>query len=158
MKKLTVFSFLIFTASVLSGCGEPAQTTAGKSVDTAESKVMADASKEAEPKIEYNLNDPELIARGKQLFILCQACHALKPTVGLKVGPHLQGIVNRKAAAVEGFAYSPALIDSGVVWDRAALDQWMQNPALMIPGNIMSFQGLNDEKSRMSIIAYLSTL
>ena len=43
---------------------------------------------------------------GKTVFNKCKACHQVDKNA---VGPHLGGVVGRKAASVEGFAYSDAL-------------------------------------------------
>lgn len=92
---------------------------------------------------------------GKAVFKKCLACHAIGEGAKNKVGPQLNGIVGRKAAAVEGFNYSDALKNSGKTWDEATLDAYLANPKEFIPGNKMVFVGLKDEADRKNIIAYM---
>ena len=54
---------------------------------------------------------------GKTVFNKCKACHQVDKN---GVGPHLGGIVGRKAASVEGYSYSEALKKSGITWDEVA--------------------------------------
>lgn len=102
--------------------------------------------------------DPRLLAQGKRLYILCQACHATEADPGDKIGPHLAGIVNRPVASAEGSVYSDALRAEDFVWSEENLDLWLQRPADMVPGTSMSFAGLPGEELRRALIAYLNTL
>jgi cytochrome c len=95
------------------------------------------------------------LKRGKLLYIQCRACHELKPGQPHKVGPNLAGFLGRKAATVEGFAFSPALKNANLTWDRATLDKWMEKPSALVPGNSMAFAGIANPKDRASLIAYL---
>ena len=45
-----------------------------------------------------------------------------------KVGPHLNGIVGREAASVEGVRYSAAMKDCGIVWDEDRLAEYLADP------------------------------
>ena len=92
---------------------------------------------------------------GKRLFAQCTACHAAAPDVPGKIGPSLHGIMGRKAAAVEGFAYSDALQKSAVVWNERELDEFIKQPAKFIPGTKMVFLGVAKDQARADIIAYL---
>ena len=47
----------------------------------------------------------------------CAACHALAPG-SAKMGPSLNGVVGRKAAALPGYAFSPGLKAIGVTGDK----------------------------------------
>lgn len=102
--------------------------------------------------------DPQLLAQGKRLYILCQACHATEADPGDKIGPHLAGIVNRPVASAEGSVYSDALRAQDFAWSEENLDLWLQRPAEMVPGTSMSFAGLPGEELRRALIAYLNTL
>ena len=92
---------------------------------------------------------------GKTVFNKCKACHQVDKNA---VGPHLGGVVGRKAASVEGFAYSDALKKSGLTWDEATLDKWLQAPSKLVPGTKMIFAGIKDDGERADLIAYLKTL
>ncbi|GGF79216.1 cytochrome c [Alteromonas lipolytica] len=100
----------------------------------------------------------KLAAKGKALFVVCQACHTTTDRASIKIGPSLQGIVGRDAGSLTTFSYSTALSEAAFSWDEASLDKWLQSPATLVPGNIMSFAGLSDEGQRKAIIAYLKTL
>lgn len=94
-------------------------------------------------------------ARGAKAFQACVACHSLEPGRHF-TGPSLASIFGRKAGTVPGFQrYSEALQKSGVVWDEKSLDAWLRDPAGFIPGNVMTFAGLKDEKLRKDLIHYL---
>jgi cytochrome c len=93
--------------------------------------------------------------RGKRLFIQCQACHSVTPGAAHKVGPNLAGTVNARAASRRGYAYSPALQKSGLIWDDKTLDRWLAKPAAVVPGNKMVFNGMANAKDRQEIIAYM---
>ena len=96
-------------------------------------------------------------ADGKKLFTKCKACHNVDSDKH-KVGPHLVGIVGRKAGGAAGYTkYSKALKESGIVWDEANLDKWLTNPKGMYPGTKMIYPGLKKAEDRKAIIEYLKT-
>jgi len=59
---------------------------------------------------------------------------------------------------VAGFAYSPAMLKSGLTWDEATLDKYLANPMKTVPGTKMVFPGLSDAAQRKAVIEYLKTL
>ncbi len=93
--------------------------------------------------------------RGKRLFIQCQACHSITAGAPHKVGPNLHGTINARAASRPGYAYSPALAKSGLVWDDKTLDRWLLKPSAVVPGNKMVFTGMPNVKDRQEIIAFM---
>ena len=102
--------------------------------------------------------DPRLVARGKRLYVFCQACHATEEVKGSKIGPNLAGILDRQVAILEDTLYSDALKQQDFVWDEEKLDVWLLRPATLVPGTSMAFVGLPSEENRAAIIAYLKTL
>jgi nitrite reductase (NO-forming) len=94
-------------------------------------------------------------AAGRQVFRKCQACHSMEPGKTL-LGPSLAGIIGRKAGTEPGYNYSPAMKQSGFVWDAAILAAYLADPAKTIPGNRMPFPGLKTENDRRDIIAFLN--
>lgn len=107
---------------------------------------------------EYLL-EPEVAAanaaRGEILGLACAACHRFRTDEGTLIGPNLHGVFGRPAASVEGFAYSPALKESGLVWTPRALDAWLANPANFVAGTTMAFTGYRSVEDRRDLIAYL---
>ena len=99
------------------------------------------------------LDDPQA-ARGQELFARCSACHAADRPL-TKVGPHLVGVFGRTAGSLDGFPYSEALMDSGLVWDDATLAAFLHNPRELVPGNRMAFVGMRDDADVAAVIAYL---
>ena len=95
---------------------------------------------------------------GKMVFNKCKACHQAGPGAKNAVGPVLNGIVGRKAGTIADFTYSDAVKNSGVTWDEASIDKWLQGPSKMIPGTKMIFAGVKDDTDRANVIEYLKTL
>ena len=91
-------------------------------------------------------------SRGATLYQACMACHSLDED---DVGPRHRGVVGRPAAAVPGYAYSPALRASGIVWTPTTLDRWLANPQSLVPGSKMFF-AMSSATDRADVIAYLS--
>jgi cytochrome c len=86
----------------------------------------------------------------------CASCHALQ--VGQnRLGPHLLGILGRRAGSVEGVRYSQDLQSADFVWDEQSLDRFLANPRQMVSGTSM-LVNLPNEDQRKSIIAYLKTV
>lgn len=94
------------------------------------------------------------VENGKAVFKKCVACHQFGKNL---VGPDLKGVVGRKAGEAAGFNYSPAMKNSGVVWDEASLSEYLADPKKKIPGNKMIFPGIKDEAERKDVIAYIAS-
>ena len=95
-------------------------------------------------------------AAGGMAFQQCAECHS--PGTGDGAGPGLKGVVGRRAAAKDGFAYSPALKSSKIVWDDATLDAFLADPQKAVPGTTMAYGGDTDARERADLVAYLKTL
>ncbi len=93
-------------------------------------------------------------ARGKRLYVQCQACHAVAEGQN-RVGPSLYNIVGQPAGKVDGFRYSDANLNSGVVWTEDALFAFLEDPQGYMPGTRMIFLGVAKPQDRADIIAYL---
>jgi len=89
-------------------------------------------------------------------WLQCRACHTTKANEPDKVGPNLNKVFGSKAGAHRpNFRYSPALKNSGIIWNDRTLDAWLTNPARTVPGNRMAFAGIPDAAQRRALIAWL---
>jgi cytochrome c len=138
-----------------NGSGSPAVAVAPSVPAVAAQPFDAGPLKTA---AEY-LADPEFAAadpeRGELLGLACAACHRFRADQGTLIGPHLQGVFGRSAAAVPGYAYSPALARSGLVWTPRSLEAWLADPAGFVAGTTMAFTGYRTAEDRRDLIAYL---
>lgn len=90
--------------------------------------------------------------RGAQVYARCLACHALAYD---RVGPRHCGLIGRRAASIPGFDYSPAMKNSGLVWDEKTLDLFLKKPLALLPQTTMTYDGIADAGERSDLIAYL---
>ncbi len=93
-------------------------------------------------------------AKGEKVFKKCKTCHTFDPGKK-KIGPHLKGVVGRKAGSVEGYKYSKAMAAADITWDEANLDKFLTKPKAFVKKTKMSFGGLKKESQRADLIAYL---
>jgi cytochrome c len=92
-------------------------------------------------------------AKGETVFKKCAACHKLDGNNA--VGPHLDGVVGRPVASVDGFSYSDGMHAHGGDWTPEALFAFLANPKKVVSGTKMSFAGLPKPEDRADIIAFL---
>ena len=97
-----------------------------------------------------NAADP---VKGKKVFRKCVACHSLQEGKN-KMGPPLNNLLGRKAGSVEGYKYSKAMKNSGVVWDEESLDKFLIKPRKFIPKTKMSFRGIKKKSLRDDLISF----
>lgn len=112
------------------------------------------------------------VATGEKEFRKCKACHMIQDADGTDivkgggVGPNLWNVVGRKVASQEGYAYGDGLksvaeANPDLVWDEAALAEYMTNPQDWIDANggsgktKMTFK-LN--KGQADVAAYLASV
>ena len=93
-------------------------------------------------------------AAGKKVFKKCKACHSLEEGKK-KIGPSLYGVIDRAAAAVDGFKYSKAMKGSGLTWDEETLAKFLTKPKALVPKTKMSFAGIKKEADIANVIAYI---
>jgi cytochrome c len=144
--KLRNLLMMVFIAAVAAGCGGAGDGQSG-APEAGEVATSAAAISESP-----GAGDADM---GKRLYIFCQACHSINAGGMNKVGPNLHGIWGKASAQAGGFVYSESMADSGLVWDAATLDAWIQRPSELVPGTTMVFAGIQDAQQRADLLAYL---
>nr|WP_244555588.1 cytochrome c family protein [Bosea thiooxidans] len=94
-------------------------------------------------------------AAGEKVFLKCRACHQVGETAKNAVGPRLNGLFGRPAGSIEGYSYSPANKNSGIVWDEATFRDYIKGPQAKVPGTKMVFPGLKTDQEIDDIVAFL---
>ena len=94
------------------------------------------------------------LAAGETAFRKCQICHDVGEAAKNKLGPELNGLAGRKAGTVEGYAYSDADKNSGIVWSEASFKEYLENPQEKMPGTKMILS-VKNEKELADLWAYL---
>jgi cytochrome c len=95
------------------------------------------------------------VAAGEKVFARCKICHSVQAGAPNPVGPNLHGVFGRKAGSVEGYNYSEAMKNSGIVWDDESLAKYLRDPRGSLPGNKMAFPGLKNDDEMANLLAYL---
>ena len=147
----------LMAALGLASCGQPADAPAsdGAARPAAEPVVLTDEQKAAllaelpEP---YRSADLE---RGERLYAMCRSCHTYVPGGANLTGPNLWGTFDAKAGHVAGYNYSEALKTSGLVWDAATMDKWIENPRGLVQGTKMAYVGMKSPEDRAALVAWL---
>lgn len=93
---------------------------------------------------------------GKTSFNKCLACHAVGEGAKNKVGPVLNGLEGRKSGTIEGYSYSEANKNSGIVWNKETFLEYIKDPKAKIPGTKMVFAGIKKEDEANALWAYLA--
>ena len=134
---------LLAGALALAGCGKSDQPADAP-------RATDDAGAEAPAVV-------PTAAMGEQVFKRCVACHTIDKGGANGIGPNLHGVVGRAVASHAGFSYSGAMKAKGGVWDKAALDTYLEAPMKALPGTRMAFAGVIDAADREALILYLES-
>ena len=94
-------------------------------------------------------------AAGEKSFNKCRACHQVGETAKNTVGPIMNGLFGRKSGTIEGYNYSEANKNSGIVWDDAVFADYIKDPKAKIPGTKMAFAGIKNEQEIKDLTAFL---
>lgn len=144
---------------VLAACGpRGADNDGGTDIALAEPIVYTDAEKAEIQKTfpaPYNTAD---LAAGEKQFNKCRACHTITPDGMNLTGPHLFGVIGRKAGTSAGYPYSEAMQKHGVMWDYEALDTFIKAPQATVKGTKMGYPGVQDDTDRRNLIAYIELM
>lgn len=92
---------------------------------------------------------------GRRAYAKCASCHQLGPSARGAFGPHLNGIIGRRAGATTDYKYSDAMKNSGIIWTEDRLAAFLKSPDDVVPGNKMRFFGIRSEQQIADLIAYL---
>ena len=143
---LLVLPLVVAVAACDDPAGEPDLTAA----DLGEQAIKTSAEwLRAEPYAAADLDAGRAQARA------CLACHSLNDGGSNRIGPNLYGFFGRGAGGVANYAYSEALTSADFVWTPRALDAWLRQPAVFLPGNRMIFAGVRQQTERRDLIAFL---
>ena len=96
--------------------------------------------------------------KGARVFKKCAACHQVGAEAKDRVGPQLNEVFGRPAAAHDGYRYSEGLRSAaidGLVWDLEHLDAYLENPKSLVTGTRMNFRGLSEPNDRANVLAFL---
>lgn len=132
---------------IFAGFAALALTSVAQAQDDADASILAELG---EPYVSANIEN------GARIYRRCQSCHTVEEGGRNMVGPNLHGVFGAEAGAKDGFRYSPAMSESGIVWTAETMDAYLTNPRTYIPRNRMSFAGLRDENDRNDLIAWLA--
>jgi cytochrome c len=92
---------------------------------------------------------------GERSFRKCLPCHAIGPDAKNKVGPAQNGLDGRKAGTVDGYSYSDANKNSGIVWNEQTFKDYIADPRAKIPGTKMVFAGIKSPQEAADLWAYM---
>lgn len=101
------------------------------------------------------VNEPKVALSGQQLFVACSGCHVIDQGETHLVGPDLFGIIGRRAGAAPGFAYSPALAQSEIVWNRGSLTAWILATEQLVPGTWMLYHNILEPQEVNDLVDFL---
>jgi len=162
MRLVTSTALLLACAVSLGACGKggdtDTQTSTAAANVTSETPAAPQPSAADQQKLlaslpaPYNTAD---VANGETKFAICRSCHTITAGGPNMTGPNLHGLFGREAGEHEDFHYSEGLEHSGITWDAAQLDKWIENPRAVVPDTRMSFAGLKNPKDRIDLIGYL---
>ena len=101
---------------------------------------------------------PVVVSAPPAAFASCAGCHSVEQGAPHKMGPNLFGVVGSRAGSQAGYAYSPAMSGSDLVWTESSIDAFLAAPREVVPGTRMAAPPVRDAGTRRAIVEYLSSL
>ena len=96
-------------------------------------------------------------AGGRLFTKTCGGCHSIGENARNGFGPQLNGVIGRLAGTSEGYQYSDAMKNSGVVWTREKLAAYIEAPKKVVSGTRMIFWGISDQEKIDNLLAYIES-
>ena len=97
-------------------------------------------------------------AGGRLFTKTCGGCHSIGENARNGFGPQLNGVIGRLAGTSEGYQYSDAMKNSGVVWTREKLAAYIEAPKKVVSGTRMIFWGISDQEKIDNLLAYIESV
>lgn len=98
----------------------------------------------------------ELDNGARQFARKCSVCHSLEADGKRRAGPTLHRVFGRRAGALAGYPYSPALSRAGLVWTEQTIDAlFAEGPDVVTPGSKMPIQRIKNAQDRGDLIDFL---
>lgn len=91
-------------------------------------------------------------------FAMCGVCHKVNPDEKSFLGPNLWAVGGSKAGTRPGFAFSPPMTKSGIVWNKKTLVAFITDPRATVPGTKMAYAGQKDPKVAAALADYVLSL
>ncbi len=127
---------------------------------TAEPEPTKEAMKEdVVEEVEAKL-DMALVNEGEKVFRKCKACHMVGEGAKNRVGPHLNNLMGRQFAVVDGFRYSKTFDTMGAEgkhWNEEELAAFLADPRGYAKGTKMAFPGLRKDSEIEAVTEYLKS-
>lgn len=135
---------------------ETSETSAPQPTVAAETQpASSDGAESSTPTTDVDVALEAALKRGRIVWFKCRSCHEVDAGRPHKVGPNLHGMFDMPAASKEGFSYSDALTNSGIIWNDETLDGFIKKPSTYVSGTKMAFVGIAKESDRQALIEYL---
>jgi Cytochrome c2 len=95
------------------------------------------------------------VAAGEKSFRKCLPCHSIGPDAKNKVGPSRTASTAARPGTVNGYTYSDANKNSGIVWSEQSFKDYIADPRAKIPGTKMIFPGIKNVQEATDLWAYI---
>ncbi len=145
-----------------TGETEPQMASVETATDAApEAPASEDTAAVEEPAGDVGGLDPELVAAGEKAFRQCSSCHMVGDGAKNRTGPHLNEVFGRVAGSLDGFRYSPGMVEAGeggLVWTDETMVEFLLNPRDYVNRTKMSFRGFRDAAEAEAVSAYLHSV